>query len=288
MTIRNFLAAMVIITAATGTHALAETADADDACANLDTDLTDQRAGKYADLITDTFSKDLEPSERFLPADVDVYGFMEIGDWSAVQGDIPTADSALFLFEKVDGKKQYKDVWGGLIEPSDESELIEWAEAAGAPQGIAACFAQQMTVADAISPYGFTVDLSFSTKAQARLTDLGEEIIVSASYYADPSPEGEKFADDVGRIDLGSKEVQAPAESGIVQVTGDGVDEDKLQWTDGDIGVNVNVFTARVSGDLNLISCDLIDGPLKDIIRAMPVAMNCALIEENIETVLRP
>ena len=58
--------------------------------------------------------------------------------------------------------------------------------------------------------------------------------------------------------------------------------------SDGDIGVNVNVFTARQSGDLNLISCDFIDGPLDDVIQAMPVALHCTLIEEEIETELKP
>lgn len=177
MTIRTTLAAMAIITAATGTHALAE---ANDACANLDTDLTSQRAGEYADLIANAFSKDPDPSERFLPVDFDVYGFMSIGDWSAVRGDIPIADSALFLFETVDGKKQFRDVWGGLTEPSDQSDLMKWAEAAGVPQSIVACFTHQMTdVTDAISPYGFTVDLSFTADALNRLSGLGEDIIVS-------------------------------------------------------------------------------------------------------------
>lgn len=79
-----------------------------------------------------------------------------------------------------------------------------------------------------------------------------------------------------------------PAKPGTVQMTGGGVDEKRLQWSDGDIGVNVNVFTARLSGDLNLISCDFIDGPLDDVIQAMPVALHCTLIEEEIETELKP
>lgn len=286
MTIRTCLAAITVMLATTGTHALAA---AEDACAGVDTELTDLRADEYADLIAGTFAEDLEPDERFLPSDVEIYAFLESGAWSAVQGDIPIADSAWFLFEKDDGKKQYKDVWGGMTESSDEPKLIEWAEAAGAPQDIATCLAHQMADgADAISPYSFTVDLSFSARALDRLSSLGEDIIVLASYYADPSPEGEEFADEDGRINLGSEDVQAPAEPGIVQVAGDGVDESKLQWTDGEIGVNVNVFTARLSGDLNLISCDLIDGPLETVVEVMPVAMNCSLIDEGIETELRP
>lgn len=286
MTIRTCLAATTVILATTGTYALA---GADDACASVDTDLTDLRAGEYADLIASSFSEDLEPSERFLPSDVEIYAFLESGDWSAVNAAIPTADIAMLFFEKVGNEKQFRDAWGGMAESSERPELIDWAEALGAPQDLATCFADQMiSGADADSPYGFSVDLSFTAEALESLTGLGEEIIVSASYYADPSAEGAEFADETGRMDLGNEDVQTPAEPGIVRITGGGVNDDQLQWIDGDIGVNVNVFTARLSGDLNLISCDIIDGPLDNVIQNMPVALHCGLIEEGIETELKP
>lgn len=286
MTIPICLAVITVILATTGTQALA---DADDACADIDTDLTDQRVIEYRDLIASTFSGELEPSERLLPSDVEIYAFLESGDWSAVNAAIPTADIAMLFFEKVGDEKQFRDAWGGMAVPSERPELVEWAEALGAPQELATCFADQMAGdMDADQPYGFTIDLSFTPDALESLTGLGEEIVVSASYYADPSAEGAKFADDTGRINLGSEDVQATAGPGIVQITGSGVDDDQLQWIDGDIGVNVNVFTARLSGDLNLISCDIIDGPLDEVIQSMPVALHCALIEEEIETELKP
>lgn len=284
MTIRICLAAITVIFTTTGTHAVA-----DDACADVVTDLTVQRADRYADLIASTFSEDLEPSERLLPSDVEISAVLENGDWSAVNAAIPTADIAMLFFEKVDGEKQFKDAWGGMAEPSERPELIEWAEALGAPENLATCFADQMVSdADEVSPFGFTVDLSFSTDALDRLTKLGEEVIVSASYYGEPSAKGEEFADDTGRFVLGTEDVQAPAAPAIVQITGDQVGENDLEWIDGAPNVNVNVFTARLSGDLNLISCDFIDGPLEDVIQSMPVALQCALIEEEIETELKP
>ena len=214
---------------------------------------------------------------------------MESGGWSAVNAAIPTADIAMLFFEKVGDGKLFKDAWGGMAEASERPDLIEWAEALGAPEDLATCFADQMiSSADAESPYGFSVDLSFTSDALESLTGLGEEIIVSASYYADPSAEGAEFADETGRINLGNEDVQAAAEPGLVQITGSGVDDDQLLCIDGEIGVNVNVFTARLTGDLNLISCDIIDGSLDDVIHSMPVALQCALIEEDIETELKP
>src|SRR5690606_702943 len=98
-----------------------------------------------------------------------------------------------FFFEEVDGHKQFRDVWGGMAEPSERPELIEWARNLGAPENLATCFAHYIidgTAAD--QSFGFTVDLGFTQAALDTLTGQGEEVVVSASYYADPTPEGEE------------------------------------------------------------------------------------------------
>ena len=51
--------------------------------------------------------------------------------------------------------------------------------------------------------------------------------------------------------------------------------------------VNVNVYSARLSNDDNLISCDFIDGPVSDL-TTTPITLRCALIEEGIEAELKP
>ncbi|WP_147393029.1 hypothetical protein [Paracoccus siganidrum] len=275
-----------MVLAATGAPALAEGVDP---CAGIDTNLTDKRAREYAHLIVDAFSKDLKPSERFKPSDVEVESFLGGGHWSAVNASIPTADMAMFFFQEVGGKKQFKDVWGGIAEASEAPQLIEWAEDLGAPHNFATCFADQVTFDDnAGSPFGFTVDLTFSAKAEERLAALHEEVIVSASYYGEPSAKGKEFADDVGRFDLGTETVQVPASPGIAKITGDQVGESDLEWIEGRPNVNVNVFTARISGDDNFISCDFIDGPVDDVIQSMPVALHCTLIEEEVDAEPKP
>lgn len=286
MRVMTCLTTIVMALAATGAPAVAEGVDP---CAGIDTNLTDKRAREYAHLIVDAFSKDLKPSERFKPSDVEVGSFLESGEWSAVNASIPTADMAMFFFQEVGGKKQFKDVWGGIAEASEAPQLIKWAEDLGAPRNLATCFADQVTFDDsADSPFGFTVDLTFSTKAEERLTALHEEVVVSASYYGDPSEKGKEFADDVGRFDLGTETVQVPASPGIAKISGNQVGESDLEWIEGRSNVNVSVFTARISGDDNLISCDFIDGPLDDVIQSMPVALHCTLIEEEVDAELKP
>lgn len=260
----------------------------DDACAGVDTVLTDERTQEYAVLIADSISQDLEPSERFQATDVEIYDFLESGTWSAVYGAVPTADIGMFFFEEEDGRKQFRDVWGGMAEPSERPDLIDWARDLGAPENLATCFAHYIidgTPAD--QSFGFSVDLGFTQAALDTLTRQGEEVIVSASYYADPTPEGKEHANEIGQIDLGSEDVQVPAAPGRVEITGSDVDTDSLQWTQGDVMVNVNVYSARLSSDDNLLSCDFIDGPLSAVSNS-PVTLRCALIEENFDTELKP
>lgn len=273
-----------------GSTALAGVAYADEPCTSVTIDLTAEREQDYAGLIAKSISALLDPSEEPLrPSDVDIYNILEIGNWSAVYGDMPTADTAMFFFEEVNGEKQFKDVWGGRADPSDRAELVAWAEALGAPDELATCFTQ--VIIDDLSEgqdFGFAIDLTFSVDALDTLVEQNEEVIVSASYYADPTPDGEDYTDDVGRINLGSEDVQAPAEPGIIEITGSQIDTDALQWVDGDIGVNVNIFTARLSSDDNLINCDVIDGSLADVNAAMPIALHCTLITEGKEIQVRP
>jgi hypothetical protein len=283
MTSLKHIRAIALGLAVTGASALAGTAYADEPCVGVDIDLTDERAQEYTGLIADAIGEGLQPS------DVEIYAFLESGNWSAVYGDIPTADTAMFFFEEVDGERQFRDVWGGWADPSERPELIEWAENLGAPENLATCFAHYIlddTAAD--QSFGFSVELAFSDRALSTLTERGEEIVVSASYYAKPTPEGEEYADDVGSIDLGTEDVQVPAEPGDVEITGSEVDSDSLQWTEGDIMVHVSVFTARLSGPDNLINCDIIQGPLADVTAMPAIMLHCALIEEGMEMEVKP
>ena len=125
-----------------GSAALAGMAYADEPCTGVNTDFTEEREQDYAGLIAKSISALLDPSEEPLrPSDVDIYNILEIGNWSAVYGDMPTADTAMFFFEEVNGEKQFKDVWGGRADRSDHPELVAWAEALGAPEELATCFA---------------------------------------------------------------------------------------------------------------------------------------------------
>ena len=108
---------------------------AQETCFSLDTALTVVRAQEYAPLIA-------QAAEGTTPEQVEFLSFVESGRWSVVYAATPVADPGYFFFEKVSGKNQFKDVWSGMADPSEQPELVKWAETLGAPTELATCFAE--------------------------------------------------------------------------------------------------------------------------------------------------
>ena len=108
---------------------------AQEACLSLDTALTLVRAQEYAPLIA-------QAAEGTTPEQVEFLSFMESGNWSAVYAATPVADPGYFFFERVNSTNQFKDVWAGMADSSDQPELVKWAETLGAPTDLATCFAE--------------------------------------------------------------------------------------------------------------------------------------------------
>jgi hypothetical protein len=94
---------------------------------------------EYASPVAAAVSKVV--GERVMPSDVRISKFLRSGSWSAVYASTPVADDGFLFFQEVNGKKRFRDVWGGMAEPSDRPDLIAWARKTGAPEGLSACFA---------------------------------------------------------------------------------------------------------------------------------------------------
>jgi len=131
--------------------------------------------------------------------------------------------------------------------------------------------------------FAFSVHISLSSKAAAKLAATSEALIVSASYSGNPIPAAEKEANEIGQIDLGIENVEASGKSGSVYVTGTKVNRDHLRWLKGPVLLNVNVYSARRSGPDNILACDFFDGKLEDAVRK-PLSLHCSLITENAKT----
>lgn len=82
---------------------------------------------------------------RIKPAQVTFHALLESGDWSAVYVSTPVSDDGVLFFRTTNGKKQFRDVWGGWAESSERPELVAWARKLGAPTDLAKCFAEMVT-----------------------------------------------------------------------------------------------------------------------------------------------
>ncbi len=131
--------------------------------------------------------------------------------------------------------------------------------------------------------FAFDVRISLSAKAAAKLAALSEGIIVSASYSGTPTPSAAKHADEIGQIDLGREEIEMQGHAGTVHVTGAKVNQKHLPWIEGPVLLNINVYSARHSGQDNILACDFFDGELRNAAR-QPVSLHCSLIAEHIDT----
>jgi hypothetical protein len=132
----------------------------------------------------------------------------------------------------------------------------------------------------AAESFGFTVDLSLSPKAAARLSRLSEGIVVAAFFSGLPTPAARKKADAEGQIFLGNEEITVESTARSVQMTGRVVPRNRLDWVkDRKVEVLVNVYSARRKGPDNLLDCDIFEGEVTVAAQA-PVKIGCKLIGE--------
>lgn len=139
------------------------------------------------------------------------------------------------------------------------------------------------TVAAPSARFAVLIQLTLSPAAAVKLASLHERIIVSASYSGDPNPGAESHVDQIGRINLGTENVEVPGRPGSVPITGSKVVPARLRWIRGPVLLNINVFSARHSGPDNILACDFFDGHLAAAV-AKPVPLHCFLISEKMPT----
>lgn len=112
---------------------------AGNACDGVKVEVTKARKQEYAPLVAAAMD------HKFKPAQVGFNSIMESGDWSAAYVSTPISDDGVMFFQATNGKKRFRDVWGGWADPSEQPELVTWARKLGAPADLARCFAETVT-----------------------------------------------------------------------------------------------------------------------------------------------
>lgn len=128
-----------------------------------------------------------------------------------------------------------------------------------------------------------TVSVTLSPRALAELTQREEKITVAASWYGDPRPEAQGLVDESGRLAPGRREWQLPPQGGSVELLPEKSTLKAFEGIAGPVGINVNVYSSRLSGPDNVLSCDFIDGDIAEV-AVTPRVLSCGLIEEGSPT----
>jgi len=247
------------------------------ACAGADLQSDDARKAEYAPFVAGAVDGKVGPE------DVEIHSFMRMGAWSVVFASIPIADPGWFVFETVDGDTRFKDVWAGMADEDDRPGLVDWAKALGAPEQFASCFAQTIVPPAAgsapSSPYAFDIDVVLSDAARKRLEDSEETVIVAAMYFAGgKTGVPADVLNGVGLVDIGRAQIELTGE-GRAAFDGSAVLRERLEFVEGDLQVNVNVFSGRRSSPDNLLDCGFFQDAVA-VAAAQPVRIACELIAE--------
>ena len=125
------------------------------------------------------------------------------------------------------------------------------------------------------------VTVTLSPRALATLRRTHEAIVADASYSGEPNAAGARRVDEIGRIDLGSERLRLSADGGEVVFTGATLQARRFAWVKpGTAEVNINVYSARLSGPDNILACDFYQDYLR-LTPKIPIVLACKLIVEG-------
>jgi hypothetical protein len=125
----------------------------------------------------------------------------------------------------------------------------------------------------------FRLDVSFSPAAAGQLEALAERVVIDAYYYGTPKPGFEPDEPgDVG-VDLGDEVLEVDAGNRSVTLNGRFSPVQLAREVSGEPRVLVNVYSARLSGPDNLLSCGIVDEALP-LLAETGASIACSLIEE--------
>lgn len=119
-----------------------------------------------------------------------------------------------------------------------------------------------------------TIDLVLDPAAEAALLAREEWVVVSAWYFGDPAIDAVPM-DEMGLVYLGEERATVfPVSQRIV--LGGAMAGAPLEWVIEPI-INVNVFTARMTDQNNLLNCGLVEGPVEEMEGAVQT-IACSLL----------
>ena len=124
---------------------------------------------------------------------------------------------------------------------------------------------------------GLTIRVDFDDRAMLTLAQIGERVVVSAFYYGDPSANSAAQTDEMGQIWLGNEDVTIDPLDQKVRLKA-ALDGEGLGWINGAPRVNINIFSARLADQYNLLNCDIFEDDIA-VGQARTPVLRCTLLD---------
>jgi len=153
------------------------------------------------------------------------------------------------------------------------------------PANMVAASAAPAPAATAAAPAGpsFKIAITLSSAAAAQLASLGQDVIVSADFYGQASPQAPAhMADDMGQISLADEvRVTLPGAGGSSVIQVPALDQSKLAYIQGgDPQLLINVFSGTGLSPDNKLDCGLFEDRLA-LAEQSGIQISCKLIGET-------
>lgn len=134
--------------------------------------------------------------------------------------------------------------------------------------------------ANIVAGPAFSVVVSLSPKAAARLANPKETILVTAEFYGVPRSEKQRM-ELQGRLDLAPEQDVEITGAGVAPFVGPKYDKNKLALVErGAPVVALEIVSGRHSSPDNLLNCTFFEDSLA-LAASKPVAVSCKLLTEQ-------
>ncbi len=120
-----------------------------------------------------------------------------------------------------------------------------------------------------------TLHISFDTASSTKLQEAGEMVIVSSYFYGDPAPGNVLPLNEMDQLYLGDEQTTIWPVAQTVYI-GRNLGGAPLGNVIAPM-VNVNVYSARITDENNLLECGIVDGP-SDALSKSTQDIACKLI----------
>ena len=162
----------------------------------------------------------------------------------------------------------------GACSPADKTDDASSAALSTAGSGVAP---------GSQGGFAFTLAVTFTPAAAAKLQAMGEKVTVSAMYFGTPSDAASAAskADEMGQLDMGRDAVEIAPANTTVTISGNGLQTELMpDLADGKPSVLVNVFSARKVATNNLLDCGIFEDYIT-VAQQTPATIACDLIDKG-------